>query len=236
VTLARLLPDLENPNWNCMSRTDPRNPKCVRGLAGRQAPQTVRYHGETGQVTLTPRYRNLFERWNTPEAIKYNDRNGGGWHNKGSSVQQVLFGGNIVQVVDVIGTRVYFEHYALTVPPVRDLRHRFTVVTPDGETVLPPCGDLWIFPITRKIVPVYFNVSDVELVEEQDDPPAPPAEQPYNVIALRRTVLRQQPRESSGQIAPAAIAGELFTVYTQQNGWGYTGQRGWIWLSDVRKA
>ena len=150
-TLCQLLPDVENPLWNCMSRTDPKNPLCVKGLAGRQAPQTVRFGGENGQIQLNNRYRRLFESWNTQKAIKYSDRNGGGWHNKGSSVQQLSFALAVLEVLEVKGERIYFRHFYMTRPPQGDYcKHAFTCVTADGETVEPPCGPLWIFPIARK--------------------------------------------------------------------------------------
>lgn len=159
---ARLLPDIENPNWHFMSRTDPRNPDYVRAL---QVPQTVKYFGDTGQISLNARYRKLFESWNTKAAIKYNDRNGGGWHNRGSSVRQLLFATNLVKVSQVVGDRVYFCPYILTSPPTGVMKYKFTVVTPQGETVNPPCGDLWIMAIAHKNRSVYFRMSDVELLD-----------------------------------------------------------------------
>lgn len=160
ILVARLLTDVENVNWNYMSRTDPLNPRYVKA---KQVPQTVKYDGDTGQIALDEVYRPFFESLNTPEAIKYNDRNGGGWHNRGSSVRQVLFANDVVKVLGVEGKRVYFEHYIKgTSPTIRDyLLHEFTVVNPDGSTEPPPCGRLVVFGIARK--QCYFNISNVEL-------------------------------------------------------------------------
>ena len=59
----------------------------------------------------------------------------------------------------------------------------------------------------------------------------------FPVIATKRTVLRQGPRETAPKIDPAAQPGERFVVSDQVNGWGYTGRRrGWILLADTRKA
>ncbi len=64
-------------------------------------------------------------------------------------------------------------------------------------------------------------------------PPEPPVEPPAlnTVIALRRTVLRQGPSESTAKMS-VANTGDKFTILENRNGWGLT-VRGWINLDDT---
>ena len=65
-------------------------------------------------------------------------------------------------------------------------------------------------------------------------PPPPPPQTGYKVMAIRRTVLRQQPKKTSAKIDPVATIGEVFNTYDEVMGWGYTGERGWILLTDTK--
>jgi len=59
----------------------------------------------------------------------------------------------------------------------------------------------------------------------------------FEVIATKRTVMRQGPRATAVKIDPDAQEGERFWISDQINGWGYTGKRrGWILMADTRKA
>lgn len=70
-------------------------------------------------------------------------------------------------------------------------------------------------------------------------PPPPPDEDtfPYNVVVrVSKTVLRQKPNISSSKIDSPALKGQTFTISEEINGWGYTGKRGWIILSDTNRV
>lgn len=71
------------------------------------------------------------------------------------------------------------------------------------------------------------------------DPPMPPiGGQTVNALqvkTLRRTVLRQGPRETASQ-THVAQRGETFYVTDQIRNWGYTGRLGWVWMADVALA
>lgn len=148
---ARLLQDWDRRiKWNGMSRTDPDNPDAI-SLIGRQAPETSRYLGGSGSETLPLDKAKKVQSLNTPEGEKYLERIGSGWVNKGPwpRVEELSFACNVVDVTLQRSGRNYVRYIdiskPLTDPAISYLTdpcliHCFTVVTPDGKTVLASAG------------------------------------------------------------------------------------------------
>jgi hypothetical protein len=108
----------------------------------------------------------------------------------------------------------------------------------DGSYDFVPCnrlrileqGEPWPYPYV-------FDGAPVPPPPPPVDPPPPPPPDPntYSVVCLRRTVLRQRPEADSPKIDPVAQEGGVFMIYQEVNGWGYTGVRGWVLLTDVMR-
>ena len=146
--------------------------------------------------------------------------------------------------IETIPVLASYDHITLESHP--HLIHRVYVTNAKGITYDTPKGPFFMplfSPEGRRHAK--GNISGMWLRNKYTawvvENPVPPLDMTkadgMAVIATKRTVLRQGPRETAPKIDPAAQPGERFVVSDQVNGWGYTGRRrGWILLADTRKA
>ena len=173
---ARIREDVTRDVWGDKSRSDPTNPLHVKGGAGMELPETVRYQGGRGNIGLTPALEKKIIAINTPAGAHYIAHTAGGWVNrKGSggqypNVQQLSTACNAVEIItrgarnyaryqDVHG-RVTPETYA-TDPCVIQC---FTAVRPTGKTVLAAAAgvtqQIYFMIVADK--PIWFAEEDLE--------------------------------------------------------------------------
>ena len=186
---ARIRHDTTRPAWYYMSRTNPANPKRVNLP---MAPETARYGGDTGQVSLKRPFVNWISSLNTAAAFDRMTRMANGWVNKSPwpAVQQVGFGGNVVRILKVVGGKAYIDYLPYTKPaPLYKnyendpaIVHIFTVIDRDGNISLPTnkyealqCS---LCIVARK--PVWMPVEDLEMF-----PPAPTFVRPAWPLTVR---------------------------------------------------
>ena len=228
---ARIREDVTREAWGYKSRTDPLNPLRIKGLSGRQAPETCRYEGGKGSLVLGISVSKLIMAINTLAGAKYALHTAGGWVNRRGGedkVQQLSFACNVVEVTSILGQRNYIRSLdnSKTAPQITYesdpcVIHSFTVVEPSGYTITTPKGLALIIVVGT--TPLWIATDDLEFF------PTLPVDVSLNVNALNvrnapagdwvRTLLRD--------VAPVTI---LEYRPRASNVWGRIGANEWIAL------
>jgi hypothetical protein len=149
----RLLHDTERADMNYTPRKGPQtNPEST--------PETVRLNGGKSSVILSPAWVTFHDNINTLAAQRFNRKNGSGWFNLGEwpTIQQLTFGGNVVEVTEIEGDKAYVKTYYNDDPPP-DISaagfydpariHYFSVIREDGSVEGAPVGNVRTFIIAR---------------------------------------------------------------------------------------
>lgn len=154
--------------------------------------------------------------------------------------------------IETIPVLPNYDHISLATHP--HLIHRVYVTNTRGITYDTPKGPFYMplfSPINRRhakgnISGMWLrgkHVGDVVTgteipPEEPPVEPPPPAAFPYQVMVMRRSVVRQQPRPNGNKLDPVAQPGWICAVVAEVNGWGDIGGNGqkWILLADTRKV
>lgn len=133
--------------------------KNIRGL-----PETIRFNGGRGTVSLSTQWQVFFQMNNTPQAHKYLTRLQSGWVNYGPwpKIEQLCTAspqGTFVLVDRIEGNRAYIYSYQNDRQPSDyvniDYLQLFGVAYSDDSISLPDCGKAYTFAIR--------NPSDGEL-------------------------------------------------------------------------
>jgi hypothetical protein len=157
----RLLHDFEVKEYNYRARSaDPKWP------GKPHPPETVPLWkgigGGKDDIILTPAYMEYLRRINTPAAFKFICWRPAGWFNMGPrGVDTLGFGGNVVEVEEVIGKVAKIKTLKLSVPPPHpdvvnhktypELIHKFTVITKKGKIIQPGKAlAVYIFLISKE--------------------------------------------------------------------------------------
>lgn len=154
ITMMRLINDVEDADWNYMSRTNPNNPLNWRATHPKmhQAPAAIRVHlmrpnGKAGpsQFTMPAVWQKAIAAWQySAQAFGYLTRRGSGWVNRPDwpTVQVLLFRNNPIPIEGQDGDRCFIWHYSTEEQPPESLAHlmypqAFTVVREDGKVLFP---------------------------------------------------------------------------------------------------
>ncbi len=133
-------------------------------------PETVRFNGGRGSVTLAPQWEAFFERNNTNPAKKHLKRPHSGWRNDGDwpRVQQLCTAsprGTFVLVDRIEGDRAYIYSYHNDRHPNEyiniDYLQLFGVAYSDDSVGLPDCGPAYTFAIANKGERLWMDVRDL---------------------------------------------------------------------------
>lgn len=142
------------------------------GLAvPRGLPETVRYFGDKGNITLAPQWVEFFKEHNTPVAQSYIMRPQSGWRNYGTwpTVEQLGFGGDYVVVTKMIGDTCYIESYDNSKYPADYPRYDYlqnfgVVYTDDTIEAGSPVGPAYTFIIAKPGVRLWMHAYDLTFV------------------------------------------------------------------------
>lgn len=164
---ARIVEDVNSPDWCFKSRSNPTN-QCTRdALKGITLPQAYRTFRNPSSFKLDEvaggAWQRLCEMIDPADAVKYINRLGSGWRNQGAPWQMecLSFSRNVVYVTNLndLGDKAFVLGLDVTQSPsaalweygrtIADynyttsphLLHVFTAVTPDDKTVLASYGD-----------------------------------------------------------------------------------------------
>lgn len=147
----KLRHDTENPKWGYKSRVIT---LAANGLGSIKVayPETIRIEGGKGNITLSPAWVRFFDSINTENASRYTRKRDSGWFNRGTwpTVEQLSFGGNVVEVTKIEGDKAYIKcYYNDDAPPSLDGNfydpsriHYFSVVDRYGKVTSSPVGHI----------------------------------------------------------------------------------------------
>jgi hypothetical protein len=165
----RVKHDVERDEWDFKSRLWMEDWKILRGL-----PETVRIHGGKGTVELSPAWVEFLDKINTADARRYLRREQTGWLNFGPfpKMEQLTFGGNLVDVTRVKGHRAFIKTYNNAAIPPREVPDNleihtriqaFSVVYTDGSWEMEtPVGPIYIFIIANQTDdPLWIDIDDL---------------------------------------------------------------------------
>jgi hypothetical protein len=139
----------------------------------RALPETVRFNGGRGTVSLARPWQNFFDGWNTPAAEQYLKRKQSGWVNYGPwpKIEQLCTAsveGTFVVVTHKIGRKCYIASYSNDKTPLDypdiDYLQRFGVVSTDDSIDGPPCGTAYTFAIANPGEQLWMNQDDLTFV------------------------------------------------------------------------
>jgi hypothetical protein len=165
----RVRHDVERDAWDFKSRLWVDDWKKLRGL-----PETVRIHGGRGTVELPPAWVTFLDAINTPNARRYLRKLQSGWLNYGPfpKMEQLTFGGNLVDVTRVKGNRAYIRSFNTANAPPQSgpdstkpgpLVQTFSVVYTDGSWQMEtPVGVVYTFIIANPgDGPLWIDIDDL---------------------------------------------------------------------------
>jgi hypothetical protein len=210
----RILHDTERADMNFKPRKGPNtNPEST--------PETVRTAGGKGTTILSPAWVAFHDAINTVAAQRFNRKNGSGWFNLGEwpNVQQLTFGGNVVEVTSIEGDRAYIKTYYNDDPPP-DLStvgfydpariHYFSVCRDDGTVEGAPVGNVRTFIIARdRSERLYIPLANLVPVDK------------LTIYTPGEPTVPVQP-EVTPKIEPADGPSNLYT-FAQNNYWARPG-------------
>ena len=166
--IYRVKHDIEYPLLERTTRSTGYKPgKKLKGL-----PETRRLNGGSkGNVTLSEEWVDYLWRINTPKAFRYIQAPHKGWVNHGEdfTVEQLTFGGNLVEVIRVDGDKAFVKTYfndqkaPLKIESMT-LTQRFTVVYNDGHFAMSTdtkVGNAFTILIARPGEALWMNVHDL---------------------------------------------------------------------------
>lgn len=158
-----------------------------------------------------------------------------GWFNKNKNADTLSFGGNIVQVKEIIKGSSHVETLELDDNPPNprhinfetrpDLVHKFTVITRQGNVINPGDGiDVYTFVIARK--PMYIPMNRLEFF------PRLPVDVTIKATTVPWLLVKDAPG-STGKVVGRMLPLQKFTVHEYAPRgtyvWGRT-DNGWIAL------
>jgi hypothetical protein len=147
----RVRHDVERDDWGFKSRLWNSGRNKLRGL-----PETVRINGGKGTVALSPDWVKFLDKINTPDAQRYLRKLQSGWLNYGPfpKMEQLTFGGNLVEVTKIVGNKAYIKTFNnAAAPPATapdTLIQTFSIVYSDGSWEMStPVGVAYTFIIAN---------------------------------------------------------------------------------------
>jgi hypothetical protein len=205
MTYARLLHDFQwmgyksrtvTPGWPGL----PSTPETV--------PFFVSPNAEKDDVPLDHRWDEYLRALNSARGYKFIMWPPAGWFNRNDSADSLGFGGNVVEILEIVNESAKIKAYDFKKKPPDpenwnfqkhpELVHKFTVITKDGGVTNPADGiDVYIFVIGRK--DLYVPLSRLEMF------PRLPVDISVHPSFLLGLEIREAPQPGSrvlGKLAP----------------------------------
>lgn len=233
---ARVRYDTTRPCWGFVSRTSPQQVAQPR-VRLIQAPCTCRANGGTGSTKLPMLFQKLLQRLNSAAAFKYLKRKASGYVNIQAwpVVQDVLFGGALVKITEIVGNRAYIATMstkAVPAPVTYEMHpwlvHQFSVIDPQGETWKSPKGDAFVIVASK--VRMYVPLEDLELF--------PMLPFPVTVCDPDGLVMYDAPsgNQTGVMIYPETTVTIAEYAFRGPNVWGrLKGGEGWVPLGNIHE-
>lgn len=140
-TYYRVLHDVEIENWSYRPRPS---------ADGEVAVESVKIEGGAGQVTLSAQWKAFAEVINSSAALKWLKKANNGWVKTGPwpTVEQVTYGGNVLEVTEVVDGKAYIRALTndSTPPDTRgnfydpSVMHMMGMIRSDGTLEAPSVG------------------------------------------------------------------------------------------------